>query len=67
MVLILIQQKLSQKCKFGETEKFKIKIFREGVPSCRYTTAMARTNTIENLKKLEMESNGVKVEVSIHS
>uniref|UniRef100_A0A1I7V020 Glycosyltransferase family 92 protein n=1 Tax=Caenorhabditis tropicalis TaxID=1561998 RepID=A0A1I7V020_9PELO len=35
----------------------------EGVPSCRYTTAMARTNTVENLMKLEMESNGVKVEV----
>ncbi|EFO85244.1 hypothetical protein CRE_24683 [Caenorhabditis remanei] len=35
----------------------------EGVPSCRYTTAMAKTSTVANLKKLEMESNGVKVEV----
>ncbi|CAL2040173.1 unnamed protein product [Caenorhabditis brenneri] len=35
----------------------------EGVPSCRYTTAMASTTTVSNLKKLEMESNGVKVEI----
>ncbi|PIC29290.1 hypothetical protein B9Z55_020925 [Caenorhabditis nigoni] len=35
----------------------------EGVPSCRYTTAMARTNTVANLTKLEMESEGVTVEI----
>ncbi|CAL2046449.1 unnamed protein product [Caenorhabditis brenneri] len=35
----------------------------EGVPSCRYTTAMARTNTVPNLTKLEMESDGVTVEI----
>ncbi|EGT37012.1 hypothetical protein CAEBREN_12496 [Caenorhabditis brenneri] len=35
----------------------------EGVPSCRYITAMARTNTVENLVKLEMESDGQTVEI----
>uniref|UniRef100_A0A1I7V028 G_PROTEIN_RECEP_F1_2 domain-containing protein n=1 Tax=Caenorhabditis tropicalis TaxID=1561998 RepID=A0A1I7V028_9PELO len=35
----------------------------EGVPTCRYTPVMATTTTIENLTKLEMESNGVKVEI----
>uniref|UniRef100_A0A1I7V030 Glycosyltransferase family 92 protein n=2 Tax=Caenorhabditis tropicalis TaxID=1561998 RepID=A0A1I7V030_9PELO len=35
----------------------------EGVPYCRYTQSMARTNTVENLTKLEMESNGTKVEI----
>ncbi|CAI2352027.1 unnamed protein product [Caenorhabditis sp. 36 PRJEB53466] len=35
----------------------------EGVPTCRYAPAMARTNTVANLTKLEMESNGVKIEI----
>ncbi|CAL2040174.1 unnamed protein product [Caenorhabditis brenneri] len=35
----------------------------EGVPTCRYTPVMAKTNTVQNVTKLEMESNGVKVEI----
>ncbi|ULT94894.1 hypothetical protein L3Y34_003969 [Caenorhabditis briggsae] len=35
----------------------------EGHPSCRYAAAMASTNTVANLQKLEMESNGTKVEI----
>ncbi|CAI2352025.1 unnamed protein product [Caenorhabditis sp. 36 PRJEB53466] len=35
----------------------------EGIGSCRYTTLMARTNTVENMNKLEIESNGVRVEI----
>ncbi|EGT32942.1 hypothetical protein CAEBREN_29607, partial [Caenorhabditis brenneri] len=35
----------------------------EGVPTCRYTPVMAGTNTVQNVTKLEMESNGVKVEI----
>ncbi|KAF1757339.1 hypothetical protein GCK72_013794 [Caenorhabditis remanei] len=35
----------------------------EGVGNCRYTTLMGRINTVENLEKLEIESNGVTVEV----
>ncbi|KAF1753935.1 hypothetical protein GCK72_020492 [Caenorhabditis remanei] len=35
----------------------------EGVPNCRYTTAMASTNTVSNLAKLEMESTGMTVEI----
>ncbi|ULT94902.1 hypothetical protein L3Y34_003974 [Caenorhabditis briggsae] len=35
----------------------------EGVPTCRYAPAMARANTVENVTKLEMESNGIKVEI----
>ncbi|EFO85227.1 hypothetical protein CRE_24681, partial [Caenorhabditis remanei] len=35
----------------------------EGVPTCRYTPAMAKTKTVENITKLEMESNGVRVEI----
>ncbi|KAF1757338.1 hypothetical protein GCK72_013793 [Caenorhabditis remanei] len=35
----------------------------EGVPLCRYAPTMARTNTVSNLKRLGMESGGVKVEI----
>ncbi|EFO89173.1 hypothetical protein CRE_30593 [Caenorhabditis remanei] len=37
----------------------------EGVIPCRYAPAMAKTNTLENMTKLEMESNGTRVEVRI--
>ncbi|UMM28106.1 hypothetical protein L5515_011092 [Caenorhabditis briggsae] len=33
----------------------------EGFELCRYTTIMGRTNTVENLKTLEIESNGVTI------
>ncbi|CCD62008.1 Glycosyltransferase family 92 protein ZK381.2 [Caenorhabditis elegans] len=35
----------------------------EGISRCRYVTMMARTNTVENLEKLKIESQGVSVEV----
>ncbi|ULT94899.1 hypothetical protein L3Y34_003971 [Caenorhabditis briggsae] len=35
----------------------------EGFELCRYTTIMGRTNTVENLKTLEIESNGVTVRI----
>ncbi|KAF1757337.1 hypothetical protein GCK72_013792 [Caenorhabditis remanei] len=37
----------------------------EGVIPCRYAPAMAKTNTLANMTKLEMESNGTRVEVRI--
>ncbi|ULT94896.1 hypothetical protein L3Y34_003970 [Caenorhabditis briggsae] len=35
----------------------------EGVGNCRYTTLMGRTNTVENLKTLEIESNEMTVQI----
>lgn len=35
----------------------------EGIRICRYVTLMARTNTVDNLEKIKIESNGVSVEV----
>ncbi|PIC33831.1 hypothetical protein B9Z55_013674 [Caenorhabditis nigoni] len=35
----------------------------EGFELCRYTTIMGSTNTVENLKTLEIESNGVTVQI----
>ncbi|CAL2040175.1 unnamed protein product [Caenorhabditis brenneri] len=35
----------------------------EGISRCQYTTMMARTNTLSRLEKIEIESNGVSVEV----
>ncbi|EGT38029.1 hypothetical protein CAEBREN_11273 [Caenorhabditis brenneri] len=37
----------------------------EGDATCRYKTVMASTNTLPNLKKLEMESHGLKVQVNL--
>ncbi|CAB05705.2 Glycosyltransferase family 92 protein [Caenorhabditis elegans] len=35
----------------------------EGIRICRYVTLMARTNTVDNLEKIKIESNGVSVEI----
>ncbi|CAI2352026.1 unnamed protein product [Caenorhabditis sp. 36 PRJEB53466] len=35
----------------------------EGIGTCRYTTLMAKGNTVANLSKLEFESNGITVEI----
>uniref|UniRef100_A0A1I7V032 Glycosyltransferase family 92 protein n=1 Tax=Caenorhabditis tropicalis TaxID=1561998 RepID=A0A1I7V032_9PELO len=35
----------------------------EGIGRCRYTTMMARTNTLPNLERIEIETNGVYVDI----